>query len=706
MADVETGVKITSKGNALQGIKRDMDAAFNPRSVKEFTKTAKELEAELSRVNREQSKIALQLREVDKGSDAYVKLRDRMADVKEEAALVNTALSNLRREHNEFARQMDQADRKAATPAGPGMGRSFVAGMAQGVGVAQYIPADRGMAGRMGGAMVGGMLRGGLNRGIGAATTPGVGGLAGLLNAVPWIGPALAGGVQQGASLVQERMGFDAQRLQNLPYAVGSVEGLQRAAQLAGQSRSTKVPTAKVATPAGHAANPLAPPPGLGLTPVEAALWQGMMETRREKSIAHTLATGETGMTGDWEIDSYRRHKNQSYLQKYGMAKADESKQIQAAMDKKSALKTQAGAMTGASLNWTPGAGFGADLGFGASQVQSAWGSFMGARGGSGGVGPRGFREALSIQRLFGIDTGTQGQYARQFMPGAGGKSGAGSSLNFTLGTAIMQGLQGAQIGEYLQGILTHTKAMEQEGIKFSVKNLTGTAAMMNAVGLQGLQAQRVSGGLQQSARSLSAGGVQNPIQVLMARAAGWTPEGGAESYAGAMNKLAGGMTPQMMEKFLGMIMQGTSSWGKQMRTLLVRRALRQAGAAIGPDQAEMFIDSFQDGRLTDEAREELAGSMGAAGEIAKKGFSGAASAGTGARGGLTTTGTAMEAERLKSANRKMARVVQAWQTSSIAMANAMTPLAEQFKELAGLSKSFAAIMEKGITKLADVLND
>jgi len=327
-----------------------------------------------------------------------------------------------------------------------------------------------------------------------------------------------------------------------------------------------------------------------------------------------------------------------------------------------------------------PGAGFGAEFGYGAGEVQGAYGQFMGARGGTGM--PLGdFRETLAIQRLFGVGAAQQGTFARAGRPGGGGEGG---DIGQTIGLALAQGLAGSQLSEYLQQIAQHTGEMEQQGVKFNMKDYTGAASTMRAVGLEGLQAPRVGLGLQTGARALSAGGVTSPTQMLMLRAAGWSPESGPEGYFEAIEKLEGGMDTGTMGKFLGAGVSGIAGMGgsgAQKRTLM-RRFMREAGVPIGSDQARKIMEGIgPGGELSQEAQSELGKITRDAGDLSGGGFAGIAAAGTGRVGGLAAQAAGLEAQRIE-AGRAFAPLMKASQEASIRLVKAMDPLVPAFTKL------------------------
>jgi len=91
-------------------------------------------------------------------------------------------------------------------------------------------------------------------------------------------------------------------------------------------------------------------------------------------------------------------------------------------------------------------------------------------------------------------------------------------------------------------------------------------------------------------------------MDVIMARAAGFDPSQGAEGYARAMNKLAGGMTSEMMNNLLGAVTQGAGAggFGPEMQRLMFRRAMGKLGVQVGPGQASDLIERYKAGGRPD----------------------------------------------------------------------------------------------------------
>jgi len=242
---------------------------------------------------------------------------------------------------------------------------------------------------------------------------------------------------------------------------------------------------------------------------------------------------------------------------------------------------------------WGPDTNFGVKFGMGPMQMQEAYGSFMGARGGVWDRESKGmFQEALAAQTRYGISAETSGQFARGAMPGGGFALG-GQGLAEVLASATEQGLSGSQVTEYLQTLVQLAQDQERNGVKIDTFNFTRGAALLGreGVGLEGLQAQRVAGGLNQRAMQVGQQGVTNPADVMMMRAAGWDPSQGVEAYFATKNRLAEqGMSPEDMNRLIGMAaggVQGVAGGGAETEKGLLAQFWKQGlGVSIGPSQA------------------------------------------------------------------------------------------------------------------------
>jgi hypothetical protein len=249
-------------------------------------------------------------------------------------------------------------------------------------------------------------------------------------------------------------------------------------------------------------------------------------------------------------------------------------------------------------------------MGYGAEETQSFFGQMFQARGGTAGrsstIRQANVKEALALQRLYGIGGAQAGGFYRMMMPGAG--AGAES---MTMGEAVAgaeaQKLKGSQVVEYLQQLVQQGKKMEQEGIKFDPRSLTAAPALFRGLGFEGLQAARVGMGMRGAAQGVSSRGVSSPMDVLLTRAAGFEPGGGPESYAKAMESLED-PSPELMERAIGMITSGAKAAGRgpAFTAMQVKRAFRRMNIPIGFKQARTMLQRTEGGELTDEARAEM----------------------------------------------------------------------------------------------------
>jgi hypothetical protein len=270
--------------------------------------------------------------------------------------------------------------------------------------------------------------------------------------------------------------------------------------------------------------------------------------------------------------------------------------------DLQSEKKAVLAGVKGLPVTGLPGLGEGAAFGMGPQQMIGFFSQMMQARGGTRDEVSRStFREAMAAKTRFGVSAGMAGQFGRMGVAGGGGAMG-GMDLSTTLQVAVTQGLRGSQVTEYLQTLVGLGSRAEKMGVKFDVREFGRMTAGLKVAGMQGLQAQRIAGGLQQAGMGVSQRGVQGPMDVLMARAAGFDPSQGAEGYAKAMNKLSGGMTSEMMNNLLGMVTQGAGAggFGPEMQRLMFRRAMGKLGVQVGPGQASDLIESYKAGGRPD----------------------------------------------------------------------------------------------------------
>lgn len=573
--ETRTNIKVGMDTSEVRKGKEVIKDAFSPKTMEGFRRQANILERDLAGLVERQSDLAEQLGKVDQGSKAYKKLADELKNTKTQADLVTASLNQLDRVQQRQARQEEARERRQRRSGGAG----FVAGMAQGMGVAQYLPSEQNMPHRIAGAALGGGVRRGAGMAAAPFQTPGIGGLSQAVAEIPFVGGFGSAALQSAAASYQSAVAYDRARLQNLHLA-GRQEtvnlGVDRARQEAAEAEMQRAQddevrarsTAKVVGRKGMQARAAA------------------MRARRQQGFFGRMFGDKTP-----EEHTAEAYEGAAGTTQDAIVKAQQDQKAAAAKlaDASRERKTVRGGLGPIEM--------GTDLGFLPIETQGIIGQFFGARGGT--MGPEGQRqaeEAMAAQRMFGVQAGQAGQFARGAMAGGGGTRG--QSLAETLQGAFVIGLRGAQIPELLGTLVSLQQRAEKQGIKIDAQEFIKTTMTMNAAGLQGLQGQRVAGELTGAAQGLAQRGAQSPLDVLMLRAAGFRPNQGLEGYAQAMQRLE---TPDqdLLNNVMQQLTQGAGGGGAGSQ-LLLKRALGRMGVQVGMGQAGDLIRGFQGGEAPD----------------------------------------------------------------------------------------------------------
>jgi hypothetical protein len=686
VADPRVNLKITADASQARRAGRDIEAAFNPRAIKAYKAAGKDLEAQFVALARRQVDLTRALLGVEKGSKAYKDLRKELRGAADDARLLQTALRGV----EAITGRQEQSARQAAQQ----RRRSFFGGLMQGAGVAQYMPAGPGMGARTAGALLGG----GVRRMGGMATSPflmpGMGGLSQAASMIPIVGAGISGALSTAAGAYQSAVGYDRARLENLPHA-GAVQsrrwipkkGLSlkdmpspEESQMARDFKSgmydetmAREPGKFIGKPKEHGAvwdaraGKWGPPP-VTIQEAEAATWRKRTpeEARAAAAETHPAAAAAAAKYDKWK----------------------------AAQGDKSKGRWEAFTETG------PGMEAGARYGLGPTQMQAAYGQFMGARGGIWDPTSKPqFMESMAAKARFGIDPGTAGRFARAGIAGGGGRGiEAAQGLSGTLQAAFRAGLEGSQIAEYLQTLVQLTEQAERSGVKIDVREFNRMAGGLTGIGIEGLQAQRIAGGLTQAGMGLAERGVSKPADMIMLRAAGFRPEQGAEGYAKAMRKLEGGLDVDMMQNLLATSAEGVKAggFGPEMQSLLLKRLMGGGfGVKIGMEQADRLIAAG--GMGAEGLSAEMARQFGKGERPGARGRMMAEAEGAVAKGAPLTRGAAgLEAAQI-AAGQAAAAFVPAFERAQL---KAATVISTQFgKHLGDLAK----LVEGGIGKF-DVL--
>jgi hypothetical protein len=642
MADTSTTVKIgvNVDDRSLKKLEQTNRKAWNKAQIKEYERAAVDLETQLQSLVQKQTEISKSFEGVAKGSKQYKQLASDLKSTRREADMVARSLGQVDRLLTRQRREQQRATSQGQAGRG-----GFVAGLGQGLGVAQYLPHGPGMAARMGGAMLGGGIRRGAGIAAAPFTMPGIGGLAQGLGGIPIVGGFLAGALQQAAGAYQSAVGYDRAAWQNIGYA-GGMDAFAAGphVQKAAMQRAAIMNQARQIDTTAREEQQQAVQENMNLRLAQRA--------REQRAMHQKIRSGPGAALGALGKEGFGKglaSMPASRVYTWGQVTTPQSDALQASKDDSAIIRTAKAkaARVGANIDaQLPGAGFGVPFGISPTQMQQMFGQFMGARGGrygEAGATRNDFRTVLAAQAGLGVSAGLSGQYGRLGVAGGGGQNMLG--LATVLQVAVAQGLKGSQVPEYLQSLVSLGSRAEKMGVKIDVREFGRETAQLKAAGLQGLQAGRVAGGLNTAAMNLSQRGASNPMDVLLMRAAGYRPEQGAEGYASAMNTLAGGLNQHMLGSLLGEVTQGAQAggFGPQMQSLMVRRALGKLGVQIGPKQAASILEAYRGGQVPDISALMAAGERGgAAGRLQ------AGAAGLVGRNAPTTIGAAsLEAERI-----------------------------------------------------------
>jgi hypothetical protein len=585
MADLE--IKIRGDTTGLKEIEAGSRKAFSPANMREYKREGKELSRDHANLNRRIIEVTRSMRGLEKGTQAFKDMRKELKGIQKDAGLVKTA--------------MEAIERITSKPGRPGAG-AFVAGVGQGAGLAQYIPTGPGQAGRMIGAGVGGMLR----RGAGAAAapfiTPGIGGISQALSGIPLVGGALAGALEQAGGMYREAVGYDRAALGALPYA-GAPPSAAR--QRAARARQLREATERVET---EFQPQLAAARAKHLAALQAAAGAGGIELTggavarkaagaRERApafvrpfMAETERERERRTTRDISSGALRRSAEE-------LAKVGQRRDM--------ALKAAQKSARGLSVTGLPGLSEGVGFGMGPQQMIQSFSEMMQARGGTyDDVRRQSFRSALAAKTMFGVSAGQAGQFLRMGTEGGGGQGAL--NLATVLQSATEQGLKGSQVVEYLSRLVDLGNQAEQTGVKIDPRAFIKASATMRGLGTMKQQAGRVAGGLQRAAGGLAARGVSSPMDILMLRHAGWSPEQGPEGLALAYERLEeGGLD---VGGLIGDIVSGAGGGvgGPGLKALQIKRAMGKLQIPVSMKQARTWARGVEGGELKPEVLKDI----------------------------------------------------------------------------------------------------
>jgi len=650
MADTTTNLKIRTDDRDIKKLKASVKDTFDPRTMRGFRDATRDVERQLVTLTREQVKLTKQLEGIEKGTKAFKDMKEQIKGVADQTKVAMSALSNLDRMQQRGIRQAETSS-----------GRRFGQGLAQGAGVAQYIPTRPGMGAQIAGATLAGGIRRAASMAAAPFTMPGIGGLSQGLSGIPLVGGMAAGAIQQAAAAYQSTVQFDKARMQNMYFAnAPQARANRRAASAAslkaraarGDIHATLQTVVSGEAPRTAASGaPQSYAPGEGVAPYVDPFSGNALKASAPKT--------QAGL--DRSVGAAARMKGLS-------ARANRAE----AADK----RAKAGDLTGlGSMD------LGNRFGFGPTQTEGLKGQMFGARGGMFNRGE--FNQAMAAQVGFGVSMQQSGQFGRMGLEGGGG-AGMGGGIAQVLQTAVAVGLSGAQVPELLGTLVGLGQAAEKQGIKLNVTEFSKMTMQLRQSGMQGLQGQRIAGGFTQAAQGLSGRGVQSPMDVLMMRAAGFKPEQGPEGFAAAKERLES-PDAALMAKSFQMIGQGSKGMGSGMGRYLSKMALQKIGVNVGQRQAGQLTGGFAGGAP------DIAGLLGK--RDAQGGAAGLIRAGLANVPGTQREAAGLESQRI-SVGRTAGWIVE-YEKNTMRMAATTRHFADDLKLLSGAVKAFIGFIDK-----------
>jgi HPt (histidine-containing phosphotransfer) domain-containing protein len=196
-----------------------------------------------------------------------------------------------------------------------------------------------------------------------------------------------------------------------------------------------------------------------------------------------------------------------------------------------------------------------------------------------GGVNDDQFAQAFAGETLSGVDQGTSAALFKAQRAGRGGTSkNERDMLAKAIGAATAQGLEGSEIGEFLDVIASAQAESSQKGLSLDTDALGDMAVALSRAGLAGPQAGRVMAGVSSFAEDQLTSGVKGPLGIALMRSQGFDPSKG--NFLETRAKLAGGMDAGGLFDFLKQIAPGEGS--ELQRGFNMESALRSGGINLG----------------------------------------------------------------------------------------------------------------------------
>jgi len=672
--EVRSSLVVTAEAKGLDKVLRQtlglsQSAAEGMRQqAAEYKKAQAEikgLEDELKVLVKQQAELGRAMAEsTDKGSKGYQqmeadlrKTRERTKELSEAINMQERAYASEARSAKQLQRALEQLNKEQEKGRG-----GFLQGIAQGLGVGEYLQRGPGL-----GRQVAGRILGGGVRAMGGMAFGGIGGMAQALQALPG-GGLLAGGLQTAAGYAGQALQFQRQRLEMAPMfapdarQMAIARGARQQAQMMQQQLAIQ-PWERRRTEAFQQA-------GYQQVLQQVGAEQGISQTNLANiaPILETQMLGPglsrtqmTGLRGEERLFPAERERLmagvRARMQEIGagagpareqfetagleglraVRSVSDQKQREIQEAQKQALQRERQA-TDAAMGGP--AAIGRRLrGLGPQEALQEAGQIMQVAGGRmGDPGTSRFMEAaMAARTVYGVGP----QEAGAFQMGArrGGLVGArgqgGEALRQALQDAVQLGLNGAEITNYIQTMSQGIMQFQQTGIPLNPRSLKDMSRALSGRGLAPTRAATVARTMQQAVQGVSRRGPRGGFDLmLMEEFGGFTGEGGAaeleQTYIQMEQmrerlKTGGTRAVATDEKMMNVIrrlieMRGGGAGGRMFaRDILREQAGMEFGAlemsafgklAMGTPRAELTRQERRAISRPGERRAELPGTM------------------------------------------------------------------------------------------------
>lgn len=555
---------------------------------------------------------------------------------------------------------------------------SFMTGLVQGAGVADYIPPNLKMARYAAGQAAGRTVRGGVGAGwgfTGGAAFQGAAGAAQGLAGIPVVGGMLAGQFSNLMGAAQEAMAY-----QETKYQMEKFRGFgAQYGRTVGVTETPEQVQARVSSELARLGEARRRP--------GAREAQGGVEAKyaQVKDIALRAGMSEN-VADNLAMEIADRTKGAAARSQFPEAV------LPAGFDKpRTTYKTVGGEANPFELLGRVGTQYGMDP----NQAAQFAGQLLETAGGS-------FRQlneqnttfAMGLQGRFGIGPEATGMFMRGARKGGTTGEDAEQTLMAAVRGGLTLGLEGSDLTSYMQDMASRIAQWDQTGMPVDVESATKFSAAVAGTGLGGVRGAAVAGGLLGVGRQIGTGGAQNAAQFLIARKLFGYQGGGPDAYFDMMTRAGKGEVVEGgMESLLSQFTKGRSA---KANALNLQQFLGQVGVTIGTEEALRMVSGDQD------TIQKLQGSL-ARNAQAAMGYTATDVRAEGAAPGAMQGAAANRARRLAAGATAIPGMLEFEEAQTKMLRNA-SAFSDIIGQLANKASQFSDAMGPGAEKLANVL--